>query len=50
MIVIILLAKLVAMVMEVVVVAVLGEAKLVVAVDFLPNVCVINVMILILHN
>jgi hypothetical protein len=47
---IILLAKLVVMIMEVVVVAVLGEAKLVVAMDLLPSMCVVNVMILILHN
>jgi hypothetical protein len=44
---IVLLAKLVAVVMEVVVVAVLGAVE---AVDLLPNVCVVNVMILILHN
>jgi hypothetical protein len=47
MLVIILLAKLVAVVMEVVVVAVLGAVE---AVDLLPNVCVVNVMIPILHN
>jgi hypothetical protein len=47
MLVIILLAKLVAMIMEVVVVVVLGVVE---AVDLLPNVCVVNVMILILHN
>jgi hypothetical protein len=43
MLVIILLAKLVAVVMEVVVVVVLGAVE---AVDLLPNVCVVNVMIL----
>jgi hypothetical protein len=47
MLVIILLAKLVAVVMEVVVVAVLGAVE---AMDLLPNVCIVNVMILILHN
>jgi hypothetical protein len=45
MLVIVLLAKLVALVMEVVVVA-----ALVVTMDLLPNLCAINVMILILHN
>jgi hypothetical protein len=50
MLVIVLLAKVVALVMEVVVVAALGEAKLVVTMDLLPNLCAINVMILILHN
>jgi hypothetical protein len=47
MLVIILLAKLVAVVMVVMVVAVLGVVE---AVDLLPNVCVVDVMILILHN
>jgi hypothetical protein len=46
MLVIVLLAKLLAVVMEVVVVAVLAVE----AVDLLPNVCVVNVMILVLHN
>jgi purine-cytosine permease-like protein len=47
---IVLLAKLVAVVMVVVVVAGLREAKLVEDVDLLPNMCVVNVMILILYN
>jgi hypothetical protein len=47
MLVIVLLAKLVAVVMEVVMVAVLGAVEVM---DLLPNVCVVNVMILILHN